>query len=161
MPIQVTIELTEIELETLENIIKKGNDWRERERALTIKLLHEGKSTAEIAKQQDCHVETIRQRRRRWQKEGFASLPDKPRSGAPGKLSEDDRELLKQWVTEDALSGRQILKRLQEERGVKVSDRCLHRTLKAMGFVWKRTRYSLKKSVMKKPLPTLSKTLNN
>jgi len=145
MPIQVIIKLTETEQQTLETIIKKGSNWRERDRAMTIKLLHEGMSTAEIAKQQGHHVETIRQRRRRWQKEGFASLPEPARSGAPRKLSEEDLRLLKQWVMDEALTSRMLLKRLKEERGVEVSDRCLHKALKRLGFVWKRTRYSLKK----------------
>jgi len=161
MPIQVTIKLSETELQRLEAIIKKGSDWRERDRAMTIKLLHEGMSTADIAKQQEHHVESIRRRRRRWLKEGFDSLPEKSRSGAPQKLSEDVQQFLKKWVTEEALNSRILLKRLKDECGIEVSDRCLHRTLKKLGFVWKRTRYSLKKSVMKTPSKKLDKRLNN
>ncbi|WP_198244057.1 helix-turn-helix domain-containing protein [methane-oxidizing endosymbiont of Gigantopelta aegis] len=146
MPIRVTIELSEEELQILETIIKKGSDWRERDRAMTIKLLHEGMSTADIAKQQGHHVESIRRRRRRWLKEGFASLPESPRSGAPQKISLEAQQLLSQWVTEEALTSRYLLKKLKDECGIEVSDRCLHQTLKRLGFVWKRTRYSLKKA---------------
>ncbi|WP_214657298.1 helix-turn-helix domain-containing protein [methane-oxidizing endosymbiont of Gigantopelta aegis] len=108
MPIRVTIELSEEELQILETIIKKGSDWRERDRAMTIKLLHEGMSTADIAKQQGHHVESIRRRRRRWLKEGFASLPESPRSGAPQKISLEAQQLLSQWVTEEALTSRYL-----------------------------------------------------
>ena len=45
----VRVELTEIEREQLQNLIKKGSDWRERERAETILLLANGHSTFELA----------------------------------------------------------------------------------------------------------------
>ena len=161
MPKRVIIELTEIERETLAAFIKKGRDWREHERAMTIQWLSEGIPVSEIALRQGRHPETIRERRRQWQKHGFCSLQDRPRSGAPSKLNEDDRRLLKEWVENEPLTSRALLMRLNEQSSTVVSERTLRNKLKQMGFIWKRTRYSLKKSAMKNALNRPEKTSNS
>lgn len=59
----VRVKLTEIEREQLQNLIKKGSDWRKRERVETILLLANGHSTFELAEKQGVLAETIRERR--------------------------------------------------------------------------------------------------
>jgi transposase len=140
------LELTEIESDGLRTIIKKGSDWRERERAETILLLATGKSVKEIAKQQGLCVEVVRIRRRKWLKLGLASLQDQPRSGAPSKLTDEHRQQLGQWVETEALSSRELLTRLAENCQVHIGPTTLRTELKRLGYVWKRTRYSLKKA---------------
>jgi len=73
------IELTVTDRELLQIIIKKGNDWRECERAQTILMLSEGQTTVEVAKKQGVMPEAIWERRRKWLKQGFSCLPDQPR----------------------------------------------------------------------------------
>jgi transposase len=107
------IELSETERETLRLIFKKGSDWRERNRAETILALSEGKTVAEVAEKQDLKRETIRERRRKWLKRGFASLPDGHRSGAPSKLTDAHREQLWRWVEAEPLTVRVLLTRLE------------------------------------------------
>lgn len=140
------LELTENERTLLDTIIKKGVDWRERNRATTITLLADGFSVKEIAAKQDYKPEVIRIRRRKWLKHGFASLPDQPRSGAPTILTDEHRDKLRQWAEAEALSSRDMLSRLKEIGVAKVSQRTLQLEMKRMGFIWKRTRYSLKKN---------------
>ena len=57
-------------------IIKKGADWRERDRAETILLLAAGYSVQAVAEQQRLCREAVRVRRRKWLKSGLASLPE-------------------------------------------------------------------------------------
>ncbi len=85
-------------------------------------------------------------RRKHWLAEGFASLADKHRRGAPSKLSEAHRELIKTWEKEEALTAPAILAKLKEEYEVTVCANTLTQSLKKMGFVWKRTRRRLKKT---------------
>lgn len=59
--------------------------------------------------------ETIRERRRQWFKNGFASLADQPRSRAPRKLSDEHRARLKMWVEAEPLSSRALIIRLKTE----------------------------------------------
>jgi transposase len=61
-------------------------------------------------------------------------------------LTDEQRHKLKQWAEAEALSSRELLSRLKENGVAKVSQRTLQMELKRMGFIWKRTRYSLKKN---------------
>jgi len=144
----VRVELTDTDRELLEIIVKRGRDWRERERerAQAILLLAEGHTTFEVAEKQEVLPETIRERRRKWFKAGLASLPDQPRSGAPSKLSDEHRALLKAWIEAEPLTCRVLVDRLETECGIRLSANTLRNELKRMGYVWKRTRYSLKKA---------------
>lgn len=133
------IELSEIEREQLRTIIKKGSDWRERERAQTILMLSEGQTIFVVAEQQTVKPEAIRERRRRWLKNGMDSLPDQPRCGAPSKLSDAHRSQLKEWIDGQPLTCRALISRLTTECEVIISASTLRNELKRMGYVWKRT----------------------
>jgi transposase len=138
--------LTDREREGLQAIFKKGADWRERDRAETIRLLADGHSVQAVAERQALCREAVRMRRRKWLKQGFASLPDRPRCGAPSKLTAEHRQALCRWVDAEALSSRELLTRLQRDYGVVIGPTTLRTELKRLGYVWKRTRYSLKKN---------------
>jgi transposase len=142
------IELNEAEREQLLTIIKKGGDWRERGRAQTILMLSEGQTVVAIAEQQGVKPEAIRERRRKWWKNGMNSLPDQPRSGAPSKLTDAHRCQLKEWMDAEPLTCRALVGRLTLECGMTISAGTLRNELKRMDYVWKRTRYSLKKSAI-------------
>ena len=60
------IELSENEREQLQQIIKKGSDWRARERAETILMLANCQTVVAVAEQQGVKPEAIRERRRKW-----------------------------------------------------------------------------------------------
>ena len=147
------IPLEAVERETLREIIKKGTDWRERDRAETILLLAAGMNIQDVAQQQGWCIETVRIRRRKWLKRGFASLSDQPRCGAPSKLAEEHRQRLRGWVEAEPLSARELITRLERECGVTIGATTLRNELARMGYVWKRTRYSLKKSVIRSASP--------
>ena len=140
------IELRDSEQECLIGILKKGRDWRERDRAETILLLAAGHSVQSVAEQQGLCREAVRVRRRKWLKSGLASLPDRPRSGAQSKLTDEQRQQLGTWVEREALSSRELLTRLEREYQVVIGRTTLRMELKQLGYVWKRTRYSLKKN---------------
>ena len=156
------VELTNEEKIQIQTIIKKGRDWRERERAETIWLLSEGQTVFEVAKKQGVIPETIRERRRRWYKKGMASLADQARSGAPCKLNDEHREILKGWMDEEAQDSRTLYTRLKEAYPtLLLCTATLRNEFKRLGYVWKRTRYSLKKSVMTSDLNKPSETSPN
>jgi transposase len=54
-----------------------------RHRAQTLLYFSEGCSAKDIATRQDLHLDTVYDRRKHWLKDGFASLADRQRSGAP------------------------------------------------------------------------------
>lgn len=136
------LEFLEEERLKLELIVKKGRDWRERERAQSILLLGSGFAVKEVAKQQSVRLYTIYERRQRWLGAGFASLPDQARCGAPQKLTDEHLALVKGWASEEALTTPELLVKLKETCGVAVHRNTLSLALKKMKFVWKRTRHS-------------------
>ncbi len=108
-----------------------------------------GQTVAAVAGQQDLKPEAIRERRRKWRENGLGSLPGQPRCGAPSKLVDGHRGQLKKWVDAGPLACRTLASRLTADCGVTISAGTLRNELKRMGHVWKRTRHSLKKSVIR------------
>lgn len=150
------LELTDEERLRLKEIVLKGRDWRERGRALTILLLAEGLSGRAVAARQGVIAEVVYERRQRWLAKGFAGLPDASRSGAPPKLSGEQVLQVKEWAEAEALTAPVLLGRLNERFGVVVHRNTLVAALKKAGYVWKRTRHSLKKSGMNRGFGNLS-----
>ena len=74
-----------------------------------------------------------------------AGLRDLPRSGAPCKLSETHKQVLGAWAKKEACTAPQLKIRLSDEHGVEVSVWLVQSALKEKGYVWKRTRHSLRK----------------
>lgn len=140
------LELTEDDRAGLLKIVEKGRDWRMRHRAQTVLYFGDGWRAKAIATQQNLHLDTVYDRRKHWLAQGFASLADKHRSGAPSKVSAAQREQLRLWATQEAMTARELLTRLKEEFDIVVHASTLSVILKEMKFVWKRTRHNLKKS---------------
>ena len=129
----VPIELEDSERESLVAIVKKGMDWRRRDRAETILLLAAGHSVQSVSEQQGLCREAVRMRQRKWLKSGLASLPDRPRSGAPSQLTDAQRQQLGPWVEAEALSSRELLTRLEREYQVVIGRTTLRMALKRLG----------------------------
>ena len=142
------LELTEEDRAGLLRIVDKGRDWRMRHRAQTLLYFGDGWRAKAIATQQNLHLDTVYDRRKHWLTNGFTSLADRHRSGAPPKVSAAQREQLRTWATQEALTARELLTKLKEEFDIVMHPNTLSVTLKKMAFVWKRTRHNLKKSEM-------------
>ena len=143
---QKVLALSEADQAAMAKIVKKGLDWRMRHRAQTLLYFSEGCAAKDIATRQDLHLDTVYDRRKHWLKNGFASLADKPRSGAPPKVSEAQREQLRAWASAKALTSRDLVSRVKEEFDIAIHPNTLGTMLKRMNFEWKRTRHSLKKT---------------
>jgi len=131
---------------TLKRLIERGVQWRERQRARTLLLLDEGMLPEVVAETLGIHVRTVGTTRNQWMATGLTSLPDRPRSGAPRKLLAEHVERLLGWAKAEPLSASALLAKHKDSGGPDVHLATVHATLKNSGFVWKRTRSSLKKS---------------
>ena len=140
-----TVTLSEEERQRLARIDERGSDWRERRRARTVLLLAQGLSIDAVVAQQRIHRETVACHRDAWLARSFPGLRDLPRSGAPCKLSETHKQVLGAWAKKEACTAPQLKIRLSDEHGVEVSVWLVQSALKEKGYVWKRTRHSLKK----------------
>lgn len=138
------LPLTDDEILKLQQIVRKGTDWRSRNRAETLLRLARGESVQAVAEALEICKKTVYERRQQWLSKGFAGLLDAPRSGAPRKLSAH-LPAIDEWAQTAPLSAGEVHKRLVEEFDVTVHRNTVKNALKRLGFVWKRTRYSLKK----------------
>ena len=128
-----SLTLTEEERQQLRWIDERGSDWRERRRARTLLLLDKRLSIDAVATEQKIHRETVTEHRDAWLERGFAGLRDRPRSGAPRKLSEAHKEMLCAWAKAEACTVSDLRSRLAAEHGVQVSLWLVHSVLKEKG----------------------------
>jgi transposase len=87
-----------------ENIIDRGTNWRERERAKTLILFDDGLSMKLIAQAVGIDIRTVGLTRMDWLKRGFESLVDAPRTGAPKKITAEQLEKLLEAAAKEPLT---------------------------------------------------------
>ena len=145
------LELDELSRQRLDRVVRRGCNWRERERAQTLLLLAQGKSRQEVAEEMELHVRTVGSTRSAWLASGLHSLGDLPRSGAPRKLGGQHVERIVEWAMAEPLTAAGLMARHNDAGGPQVHLNTLVGTLKEAGLVWKRARYSLKKVAMRPP----------
>ena len=129
----------------LDNIVSRGSDWRERERAQTLIYLHEGYSMKQAANTLGIHVRTVGFTRLDWLARSFDSLVDVARSGAPRKITPEQLTKVLDAARSEPLTAKALLAKHVDAGGTLVHLNTLTNALKVAGFVWKRTRHSLKK----------------
>jgi transposase len=144
MPI-IKVQLLPEERSKLEKIEKKDPNWHIRERARTILLLAQEMTCAEVSEQIGIHSRTVGLTRKAWLQSQFESLPDKPKTGAPKKLSGEERMRLVEWAISEPMTSQQLLERHLSVGGTPVHFNTIVNVLKDKDMVWKRTRHSLKK----------------
>ena len=149
MPRKFIIGLSLEDRGILEEVIERGSNWRQRQRAQTLLLLDSNLSTADVARTVGVHVRTVNTTRRDWFKNGHKSLLDAARSGAPKKITPEQITSLVLAASTEPLSARQLLAKHLAEGGAPIHLNTLSTALKRSGMTWKRTRHSLKKSDQK------------
>ena len=145
MPRKVTLSLLPVERLSLIRIIDRGNNWRERQRSNTLILLDDGASMREVANIIGIDIRTVGLTRMDWLARGFDSLVDAPRCGAPRKIKQEQLEKLIAAASEEPLTAKSLLAKHVEGGGEVVHVNTIKGALKNAGYVWKRTRGSLKK----------------
>ena len=110
-----------------------------------MRLLDKGLSINSVVTEQKIHRDTVADHRDAWLARSFAGLRDRPRNGAPRKLSEAHEEALCAWAKAEAGTAPALRSRLSAEHGVQVSLWLVQSAVKEKGYVWKRTRHSLRK----------------
>ncbi|WP_218165544.1 helix-turn-helix domain-containing protein [Burkholderia ubonensis] len=142
---QKGLELSPEDRCRLEQIVKRGTDWREREWPQTRLYFANGWVGPAIARKLGRNLDTVYDCRKRWLQTGWEAVRNKKAGGAPSKLTAEHRALLHGWIMQDALTTPQLQAKLLESSGLRVAGSTISNALKQMGIVWKRTRHTLKK----------------
>lgn len=130
----------------------RGRPLREREwvRVAIVRRSIAGETVPRIARELGIHEQTARSFVKRYLAEGPAGLHDRPRSGGPRRLTDDDLQALEARLDADALpadgtrgrawSASQAATWLQQTRQVTVTPGHLGRVLRCRGYRYKRTK---------------------
>ena len=145
MPRKVTLNLSSLDCLSLLQIIARGDNWRERQRSNTLTLLDDGLSMREVADIIGIDIRTVGLTRMDWLARGFDSLVDAPRCGAPRKIKPEQLEKLIAAASDEPLTATSLLAKHVDGGGEIVHANTIKGALKNAGYVWKRTRSSLKK----------------
>jgi transposase len=101
MPKKIDYQLSEEELETVEQAIRYEKDVRVVKRANGIRLLHQGHSPQEVAEMLLVSDVSVYNWHARWRAQGIEGLRDAPRSGRPPIADERYRQAIDEALASD------------------------------------------------------------
>jgi transposase len=137
-------KLSKTQVQRLEQLRDDGGNSRIRHRAHAILLSYLGTPVKELVKIFQSNRNTLYSWFDRWHAEGFDGLADKPRCGAPTKLSVEEQDRAIELLQASPQSTNTTLAKIKVETGVTISGDTLKRLAKKKGLVWKRMRKSLR-----------------
>lgn len=129
-PMKYIDPLSEFELSTLMTMHKNHKSSRVRKRAHIIMLSSKGYQIKDIAAICQVTRQSVSSYIDSWARFGLAGMYDKPRSGRPRSLTPEDEEFVKERVQQEPRSVKKIIAVLEDQRGKRVSQSTIKRTLK-------------------------------
>ncbi len=127
-------------------LVKNSESFHVRSRAKTLLLSVQGKNVKELAEIFQVSHNTIYSWLDRWENDGIEGLADKPRCGAPSKLTDSEKEIVLELLKEHPHSPKLVLSEISNQLGKTISGKTLRRMANTAGMRWKRMRKSLKKT---------------
>src|SRR5574341_859197 len=103
MPKRNDYQLSDEQVQLIDDAIKHAPEPEVRQRAMAVKLLHVGHSAQEVAEMMAVELVSIYNWHKRWVAEGIAGLKNRPRSGRPTKADQSYRDLLAEVIEQDPL----------------------------------------------------------
>ena len=120
--------------QSLEHLSEEDPSKRVRLRAQGILLSADGSTIDDIARVHHVHRDTVSSWLDRWEEFGVDGLRDKPRSGGPHKLSEEEKQIAKELLESNPNYPREILALLREKTGKTISYSTLRRLSIELGL---------------------------
>ena len=101
MPKKLKYQLDEAALKTIASAIKHDKRPEVRQRAMGVRLLHQGQTPKEVAEVMSVSQPTVYDWHHRWQSDGLNGLANRAKSGRPRKADTAYVDLLEQVVEQD------------------------------------------------------------
>jgi len=101
MPKKIDFQLPETGLREIVEALKRDKRPEVRQRAMGLRLLHEGKAPKEVAELLSVSQPTVYEWHHRWQAQGVDGLANRPKSGRRVKATSAYVALLEQVVDQD------------------------------------------------------------
>jgi transposase len=152
MPKWINYQLTDEEVQIVDEAINHAAEPEVRQRAMAMKLLHLEHPARVVAEMLAVDLVSIYNWRKRWEAEGMAGLKNRPRSGRPSNAGQAYRELLEKVIGQDPVelgygftfwtAGR-LLTHMEKETGVRLSPNRFRALLKRCGYVYRQPTHDL------------------
>jgi len=160
-PYKYVSNLSDEDIDFLENLMNDGDSSRIRRRAHTILLSFRRFSVDMISKIYEIQRDTVSKCIDAWEKYGRDGLKDLPKSGRPPKLDASGIETAKKIIMESPQNPGGIIAKINEETGIKISLQTLKRIVKKLDMKWKRVRKSIKNKRDEKEFRKTEKEIKN
>ncbi|MCI0355106.1 MAG: helix-turn-helix domain-containing protein [Acidobacteria bacterium] len=152
MPKRIDYQLTNDEVQLMDEAINHAPEPEVRQRAMALKLLHLGHPAWEVAGIMAVDVVSIYNWHKRWKANGIAGLKNRPRSGRPSNATQTYVEKLEQVIDQDPAqlgygftfwtAGR-LLRHLEQATGIRLSPNRFRALLKRCGYVYRQPTHDL------------------
>jgi transposase len=152
--VEGAIRLTIQERRELQKIARCADpSGRASQRATVVLMSADGASGRNIARVLGMGLRTVREIRRKWRREGYEGLYDDPRSGRPRRADKGYVRLLRQVVQTDPRrmgycfahwTAPRLAEYLRQRTGIGLCDDHVRRLLKGLGFVWRKTKLTIR-----------------
>jgi len=152
MPKRINFTLTDTELSTIEESLKRSKSARIVKRVTAIRMLHLGQTPAEVAEVLSLSQPTIYEWFHRFREEGLAGLEHRPRQGRPPIADEDYIRVLEETLaTEPSELGynftlwtiERLNQHVSQVTGKQIVDERVRLILKERGWVYRRPKEDL------------------
>jgi transposase len=153
MPKSLNFTLSETDLEIVSQAIKKDKRPEVIQRAMALRLLHEGQKPKEVAQLMSVSQPTIYDCHHRWQENGLEGLANQAKSGRPRKADTAYVSLLEQVIDQDPQelgysftiwTMQRLRLHMEKETGVLLGKTQFRTLLKENDFVYRRPKHDLK-----------------
>ena len=152
MPKALNFQQTETELEVIAKAIRSDKRPEVRQRAMGLRLLHDGQTPKEVAETMSVTQPTVYSWHHRWQENGLEGLANRPKSGRPRKSTAIYVGLLEQVVEQDPQelgypftiwTAERLRLHLQAKTGILLGQTQFRFLLKDRDFVYRRPKHDL------------------
>ena len=152
MPKKLSFQLSEEGLRAIVEAIKHDKRPEVRQRAMGLRLLHEGKAPKEVAELLSVSQPTVYDWHHRWQHQGVEGLANRPKPGRPVKANQEYVELLEQVVEQDPQAlgyafriwtTERLRLHLKAKTGTELKHTQFRALLKEHNFVYRRPKHDL------------------
>ena len=127
--------LTDVEIQTLQEMHRYHSSRRARMRAHSLLLSHQGIAMPQIACIYQVDYRSVSSWIDQWQTRGVVGLYDRPGAGRRPILSLDEQHKVQQYLQDSPKDLKKVVHQLAQETGKRVSTKTIKRLIKKNGSV--------------------------
>ncbi len=137
-------EINPLSAKLLERIYRQSRHHQVRQRAHCLILALQGVKIEELIKIFPVSYKTIYNWFNRWESEGMVGLYNKPGRGCKPTFNSEQKEKIREWTQQEPRQLKQVVQKIKQEWGIKISTKTIKRIIKIFSMSWHRMRRTVK-----------------